>query len=118
MTKRYVLTGIALIGFLAAAVFLVKKNRPVAVLPTVNVVTSENSSGPKARGTENAPILIEEYSDFQCPACQKAEPILTGILRDYPGKVQIVFHHFPLPGHKWSGISHQSAECANKFGHF
>ena len=37
---------------------------------------------------------------------------------EFPGKVRIIFRHFPLAGHPWSPLAHRAAECANKAGHF
>ncbi len=41
-------------------------------------------------------ITVVEFSDFQCPACRAAQPAVENVKRAYPGKVQIVFRHFPL----------------------
>jgi protein-disulfide isomerase len=54
------------------------------------------------RGLANAPILIEVYSDFQCPACKALyERALVPLTYDYvdKGKVYLVHHEFPLPMH-------------------
>lgn len=41
-------------------------------------------------------ITMVEFSDFQCPACRAAQPLLQQILDEYPGQVQLVYRHFPL----------------------
>lgn len=66
----------------------------------------------KVQGPEQAGITLVEYSDFQCPACQSAEPALKEILAKYPEDVKLIFRHYPLSGHLWSGLAHQAAECA------
>ena len=111
MNSRYLLTGIILVAVLTGTVFFVKKNR----MPTE---ISHESSDSKVKGPLDAPIQIVEYSDFQCPAYQKSEEPLHKILDSYPDKIRFVFRHFPLQGHRWSGIAHQAAECSNKFGYF
>ena len=35
------------------------------------------------KGNKNAKVTIVEYSDFQCPFCRKANPILDQVLTDY-----------------------------------
>lgn len=75
-------------------------------------------SGTKSKGPENAPVQIVEYSDFQCPACMKAQAPLAALLKEYPDKIHITFMHYPLPMHPWAGIAHQAAECANRQGKF
>jgi protein-disulfide isomerase len=56
----------------------------------------------RSRGTPNAPIVIDVYSDFQCPACKALyEGTLVPLASDYidRGKVYLVHHEYPLPQH-------------------
>ena len=56
----------------------------------------------RSRGSSSAPIVIDVYSDFQCPACKMLhERTLNQLAYDYAdkGKVYIVHHEFPLPMH-------------------
>lgn len=48
------------------------------------------------KGSENAPITIVEYGDYQCPACAAYHPIVEQILEESDGQVRFVFRHFPL----------------------
>src|SRR5688572_2872619 len=51
--------------------------------------------GSPSKGVENAPIVIVEFADFECPACRAASGILDGIV----GKstdVRLVFKNYPL----------------------
>jgi protein-disulfide isomerase len=71
----------------------------------------ENTKG-NAFGAPSAPILVEIFSDFQCPACKKLhDDELPMIVKDYvvPGKVYLIYRYFPLPGHAYG---RQSAELA------
>ena len=61
----------------------------------------------KILGSPSAPIVIEVYSDFGCPACRTFhDQMLPLIVKDYvySGKVAVVNHEFPLniPAHKHS----------------
>src|SRR6516165_4902238 len=61
----------------------------------------------KILGSPSAPIVIEVYSDFGCPACRTFhDQMLPMIVKDYvySGKVAVVNHEFPLniPAHKHS----------------
>ncbi|MFA6093914.1 MAG: thioredoxin domain-containing protein [Elusimicrobiota bacterium] len=48
-------------------------------------------------GPADAPITLVEYSDFQCPHCKKAfEALENEILPKYPGKIRVLFKHYPL----------------------
>lgn len=74
------------------------------------------------RGDKNAKVTIVEYSDFQCPFCQRAIPTMEQILNDYKGQVRLVYKHLPLPSiHPNAQITAEASECAgeqNKFWEF
>ena len=48
------------------------------------------------RGDFNAPVTLVEFSDFECPFCEKIFPTLNKILADYQGKVRLVYKYFPV----------------------
>jgi protein-disulfide isomerase len=49
------------------------------------------------RGDAGGKVTIVEFSDFQCPFCARAEPLLTQVLQKYPKGVRFVYKQFPLP---------------------
>ena len=51
------------------------------------------------RGTKGAPLLLVEYSDFECPYCARGFQTVKALLKKYKGKIQFVYKHFPLPFH-------------------
>jgi hypothetical protein len=57
------------------------------------------TDGFPTRGAVMARVTIVEFSDFQCPHCGHAHPILRQLLREFEGDVRIVFRNYPLPGH-------------------
>jgi protein-disulfide isomerase len=64
-------------------------------------------------GRPSAPIKIEVFSDYQCPACQAFYlQTMRSVLGDYAdaGKVCVVYREFPLP-------MHQYAREAARYGH-
>src|ERR1700682_6518494 len=66
------------------------------------VASGQGASGTgKALGNPAAPILVEMYSDFQCPHCKHLhETFLPGFIKDYvdTGKAYFVCREFPLQG--------------------
>ncbi len=72
-------------------------------------------------GNPDAPVIITEYSDFECPYCGKvARDTLPDVKKNYvdTGKVAIIFKHYPLPGHRYAMPAAQAAECAYQQGKF
>jgi protein-disulfide isomerase/serine/threonine protein kinase len=61
------------------------------------------------KGNASAPVVIQVFSDFQCPFCKRLVPTLEGLLTTYPDKVKIVFRHNPLPFHSDAPLAHQAA---------
>ena len=78
------------------------------------------SSATKVLGDAKAPVTLEEYADFQCPACDAfARGTLKQIEDKYikNGTVKIVFHHFAFIGEE-SIRAAEASECANEQGKF
>ena len=64
-------------------------------------------------------VILVEFSDFQCPACQAVQEPLTQILDKYEGKVVFVYRYFPLNTiHKNAQIAAQAAEAAGRYDKF
>ncbi len=47
-------------------------------------------------GEPSASITIVEYSDFQCPFCQKGADTVEKVMKEYKGKIRLLFKHLPL----------------------
>ena len=80
----------------------------------------ENTKG-NAFGTATAPIVVEIFSDFQCPACKKLhDEEVPMIMKDYvvPGKVYLIYRYFPLPGHAYGRQSAELACACAQFGKY
>ncbi len=61
----------------------------------------------KILGRPNAPVVLEVYSDFECPACKMFhEQMLPRLIKDYveTGRLAVISHEFPLniAAHKYS----------------
>jgi protein-disulfide isomerase len=75
-------------------------------------------AGFAAQGPANAPIVMIEFSDFQCPFCQRAEPTVEQVLKTYGNKIRFVYRHFPLPNHPNARPAAEAAACAEQQGRF
>lgn len=74
------------------------------------------------KGSDRAPVVMVEYSEFQCPFCGTfARETLPDIDRTYiaPGRVQLAFMHFPLEQiHPLAMDAAEAANCAGAQGRF
>ncbi len=78
-------------------------------------------SAAKSLGNPNAPIKMEVFSDYECPACGRFyEGTLRPMISDYvlSGKVYLIHRDFPLPMHKYSREAARWANAAARVGHF
>ena len=76
-------------------------------LPRIEVEAKGPSRGPSA-----APVTIVEFSDFQCPFCGREYPVIEKIMKEYDGKVRLVFRHFPLDFHPFAEKAAEAGACA------
>ena len=67
--------------------------KPIAAVVAVDPGSHPNPKD-NSMGNPNAPITIEEFSDFQCPFCERFHKETEPLLRQYsidPGKVRFVY---------------------------
>jgi protein-disulfide isomerase len=69
-------------------------------------------------GPADAAVTIVQFSDFECPFCASAVPIVERILYDYAGQVRWVFKHNPMPFHRRALPAHRAAVAAAAQGKF
>ncbi len=81
--------------------------------------TPEKAPAFRQKGPVGAPVVIVEFSDFECPACRAAEPTVRQILSLYGSRVRFIFKQFPLETiHPWALTAALYAECAGQQGGF
>ncbi len=99
------------------AVFFSQSSSPTGAVVVDQAAAIGDASN--ANGPESAPITIVEFSDFQCPACRAAQPLVKQMLAEYPEKVRLVYRHFPLDNsHRNARTAAQAAEVAASYGKF
>jgi protein-disulfide isomerase len=70
-------------------------------------------------GPQSAPVTIVEFGDFECLVCATfANHALKGVRANYPDDVAVLFHHWPLPYHRFAYPAARAAECAGAQGRF
>lgn len=91
------------------------------VAPAQTKAAAAELTALKAMGSKSAPITIEVFSDFQCPACKvNYEQTLRPVMDNYvsTGKVYLVHHDFPLPMHSHAREAARWANAAAQIGKF
>ena len=97
------------------------KAAPAPTRPQVdpNKVYSISVGDSPAKGPKDAKITIVEFSDYQCPFCSQAEPLVDQVLQAYPKDVQRVYKQFPLTSiHPNALPASKAAVAAGKQGKF
>jgi protein-disulfide isomerase len=64
----------------------------------------------ESRGPADAPVLLVEFSDLQCPHCKEAQPTLNRLMNE-DKNVRLVYQNFPLPAHDWAAKAAAYADC-------
>lgn len=92
-------------------------DQPAAPAAADNILTDaqlkEVTDMARIHGADNPDIVILEFSDFQCPFCQRhyEQKTLETVANKYDGKVGLAMLHFPLSFHQQAEPSARAAEC-------
>lgn len=70
-------------------------------------------------GDPDAPLVVVEHADFECPYCAAAAPVLRRVVEGSEGRVRLVFRHFPLfTKHPFALTAALASEAAAEQGRF
>ena len=74
--------------------------------------------GDHVKGDENAPVLIFEYADYQCPGCASINPKVNKAIEQSDGKLAVVYRSFLLSYHQNGTAAASAAEAAGLQGYW
>jgi len=105
-----------ILGLIAGAALVA-----AAATPPQAHFTPQSLSAAKALGSSSAPIRIDEWADYECPACRNfyqgtVRPMIDNYVST--GKVYFVYHDFPLAMHAYSRDAARWANAAAAAGFF
>lgn len=78
--------------------------------PVFRITTDDQPSV----GNAAALVTIVQFTDFQCPSCANAKPVLEKLIQEYDGKVRLVVRDFPLDQHSNAFKAAEAAEAARE----
>jgi protein-disulfide isomerase len=112
-TLRSAISSVAGLLLLLIAPAFAAQNQSPATVPDVDPHVST--------GSKTAPIIMEVFSDFQCPACKTLFMTTNRQVMDNyvsTGKVYLIHRDFPLPMHAHSQVAAQYSRAAAQIGKF
>jgi protein-disulfide isomerase len=69
-------------------------------------------------GSTGAAVTLVEFADYQCPYCQKVNPQIQQLKKEYGDKLTVIYKDFPLPMHHSSEKAAEASRCAGDQGKF
>ncbi|HEX9817641.1 MAG TPA: thioredoxin domain-containing protein [Patescibacteria group bacterium] len=132
LVKVLIATGALIVGFMFGSLWKENKllkgdltSKPTTGAPSAAAPTAPTTAGlskmpavteaDHVRGNPDAKILLVEYSDYECPFCNRFHPTMQEVLKEYGNRVAWVYRHFPLSSlHPQAQISAEASECVAK----
>jgi protein-disulfide isomerase len=120
LTTFYVVIGaviLLVVGFVAVAAM--RGAFGGGQVTAITAPVGRTAEGFYYKGSPDASVKVIAYEDFQCPSCafynKQIAPLIS---RDYidTGKVQFIYHEFPLSIHNHSVVAAEAARCAGDQG--
>lgn len=120
----YVILGvIALVGLGVLGYALLSQEQPTTEPVAVALTDADlNRVQGISVGQEDAPVVLMEFADFQCPGCGQFATFIAPLVKERlvkSGQVRYVYYDFPLMGlHQHAFLASRAGRCANEQGRF
>jgi Na+/H+ antiporter NhaA len=126
--KLGVLAAAVVASLLAAVVFRIMRRLPATVRARALAGTAEDlidlseevdPDRDHIRGSDEAPVTLVEYGDYECPYCGQAEVVIRELLDSFGDDLRYVWRHLPLNDvHPHAQMAAEAAEAAADQGAF
>ena len=124
MKGFYVLLGVVCLGGIGWLVYSARHKASTGLAADSSapapVAASDGFKG-YTLGSDDAPIEVTEYSDFECPFCAAFASVQMPVVREQlvaTGKVRWRYRDFPLSSHTYSRVAALAGQCAGEQGKF
>jgi protein-disulfide isomerase len=83
--------------------------------PVFQIATDDQPT----KGKQDSPVTVIEFTDYQCPVCAQAQPVVERLVTEYGDRVRFVIRDFPLSSiHKDAEKAAEAAEAAREQGKY
>lgn len=120
-----VIIGVVVVVVLAVATFLIIDGNNKATdfnsydfYSVIEASADNGEIGDHVKGKNDAPVLVFEYADYQCPGCASINPRVNKAIEDLDGKLAVVYRSFLLPYHQNGTAAASAAEAAGLQGYW
>lgn len=117
--------GIVIAALIVLATFLVidgnNKATDFSNYDFYSIIAADPNNGDigdHVKGNPDAPVLIYEYADYQCPGCASINPKVNKAIEESDGKLAVVYRSFLLSYHKNGTAAASAAEAAGLQGYW
>lgn len=83
-----------------------------------NKVRTLAVEGSPSLGAADAPVVMVEWADFECPHCRLMYPMLEELVSRFPGQLRFVYKFYPIGSHPHGEIAARAAVAAMQQGKF
>ena len=114
----FIIIAVVLVAVVAAGLWLWRAARGPASAGAV-ATGAPGAQPPRTLGHAGAPLVLEEFGDYQCPPCGQYYPEVEKLREEYGDKLRLVFRHYPLTqAHPNALLAAHAAEAAGLQAHF
>jgi protein-disulfide isomerase len=118
-TKPLIVIVVAVVAAAGIAFYLSRQSSASVSGSGSDTPIAVNPGGGHIRGKATAPVTLVEFGDYECPSCGYYYPMVEEVLRRYPDKVKLEFHHYPLiQMHAHALAAAMAAEAAGDQGKY
>ena len=120
--RFYALFAVLALAGVAVLAYLLMKPSTVSIPANVTVQASDTSGfRGYVKGSNDAPVEITEFADYQCPFCQTFATLQMPTIEDRlikTGRLRWRYRDFPLQQHPFARLAAHSAACADEQGKY
>ena len=120
-----VIAVVAVVALIAVGAFLVIDGNNKATnfneydfYSIIEPDASNGNIGDHVKGDPNAPVVIFEYADYQCPGCASINKRVNNLIAELDGKLAVVYRSFLLSYHQNGTAAASAAEAAGLQGYW